>query len=291
MRVKDIMKTDPVILRLDDKVEDIFEVFKKYDIGSVIIVEEKKPFQIITLRDLARICYLNLYRSYIADVLKALNKNKDSLLTVYYNKSFFDALNLMNKFKISHLPAVDKRKRLVGILSIRDIAKKFPDILYIDPLTKVNNRAYLNLLRHRLNKVDGSVVFLIIDIDNFKEINDKFSHVVGDKVLQKLGKVLRSNVKVTDEVIRYGGEEFLLIAYRCDLEGAKKLGERLRKKIEKIKVRDLPGVKITVSIGISLYDKNKNVLEVIEQADKAMYEAKKLGKNRVCIYSEEKPIS
>jgi len=285
MRVKDIMKTDPVTLRLDNKVEDIFEVFKKHDIGSVIIVEEKKPFQIITLRDLARICYLNLYRSSVSDVLKALNKNKDSLLTVYYNKSFFDALNLMNKFKISHLPAVDKRKRLVGILSIRDIAKKFPDILYIDPLTNVNNRAYLNLLRHRLNKVDGFVSFLIVDIDNFKKINDDFGHVLGDKVLQKLGKTLRSNVKVTDEVIRYGGEEFLIIAYRCDLKDAKKLGERLRKKIEKIKVRDLPGVKITVSIGISLYDKNKNVLEVIEQADKAMYEAKKLGKNRVCIYS------
>lgn len=291
MRVKDIMKTDPVTLRLDNKVEDIFEVFKKHDIGSVIIVEGKKPFQIITLRDLARICYLNLYRSSVSDVLKALNKNKDSLLTVYYNKSFFDALNLMNKFKISHLPAVDKRKRLVGILSIRDIAKKFPDILYIDPLTNVNNRAYLNLLRHRLNKVDGFVSFLIVDIDNFKKINDDFGHVLGDKVLQKLGKILRSNVKVTDEVIRYGGEEFLIIAYRCDLKGAKKLGERLRKRVEKIKVKDLPRVRITVSIGISLYDKNKNVLEVIEQADKAMYEAKKLGKNRVCIYSEEKPIS
>ncbi|MDF2952959.1 MAG: GGDEF domain [Thermodesulfobacterium sp.] len=100
MRVKDIMKTDPVTLRLDNKVEDIFEVFKKHDIGSVIIVEGKKPFQIITLRDLARICYLNLYRSSVSDVLKALNKNKDSLLTVYYNKSFFDALNLMNKINL-----------------------------------------------------------------------------------------------------------------------------------------------------------------------------------------------
>ncbi|MDF2952960.1 MAG: GGDEF domain [Thermodesulfobacterium sp.] len=132
---------------------------------------------------------------------------------------------------------------------------------------------------------------MIVDIDNFKKINDDFGHVLGDKVLQKLGKILRSNVKVTDEVIRYGGEEFLIIAYRCDLKGAKKLGERLRKRVEKIKVKDLPRVRITVSIGISLYDKNKNVLEVIEQADKAMYEAKKLGKNRVCIYSEEKPIS
>jgi len=131
----------------------------------------------------------------------------------------------------------------------------------------------------------------MIDIDNFKNINDKFGHVIGDKVLQKLGKVLRSNVKITDEVIRYGGEEFLVIAYRCDLEDAKKLGERLRKSVEKIRMRELSGVKITVSIGISLYNKNEDVLEVIEQADRAMYEAKKLGKNRVCIYLEEKLIS
>ncbi|MCD6489775.1 MAG: GGDEF domain-containing protein [Thermodesulfobacterium sp.] len=291
MRVKDVMKADPVTLKLDDRIEDIFEAFKKYDIGSVIIVEKEKPFQIITLRDLPRICYLNLYSNFISNVLKVLDKNRDSLITVYYNKSFFDALGLMNKFKISHLPVVDRRKRLVGILSIRDIAKKFPDIFYIDPLTKVNNRAFLNLLSHRLSKVNSSVSFLMIDIDNFKNINDKFGHVIGDKVLQKLGKVLRSNVKITDEVIRYGGEEFLVIAYRCDLEDAKKLGERLRKSVEKIKMRELSGVKITVSIGISLYNKNEDVLEVIEQADRAMYEAKKLGKNRVCIYLEEKLIS
>jgi diguanylate cyclase (GGDEF)-like protein len=125
----------------------------------------------------------------------------------------------------------------------------------------------------------------MIDIDNFKEINDTFGHVVGDKVLKKLAQTLRKNVKITDEVIRYGGEEFLIIAYRCDLEEGKILAERLRRKIEDIKFnkRD-PKFKITVSIGLSIYEPQEDLLTAIEKADKAMYKAKQRGKNRVEVF-------
>ena len=96
---------------------------------------------------------------------------------------------------------------------------------------------------------------------------------------------MRKNVKITDEVIRYGGEEFLIIAYRCDLEEGKILAERLRRKIEDIKFnkRD-PKFKITVSIGISIYEPQEDLLTTIEKADKAMYKAKQKGKNRVEVF-------
>lgn len=282
MRVKDIMKADPVTLKPENSLQDLIEIFRNKEIGSVIIVDGKyEPYQIITLRDLAKICFLNLYSSNILEALKEINKNKNSLITIYQNEPYFEALSLMKKFDISHLPVVNKKRKLVGILSIRDIAKAFPNLIYIDPLTEVNNRSYLNLIKPRLKSINGPVAILMIDIDNFKEINDTFGHMVGDRVLKKLAKTLRKNVKITDEVIRYGGEEFLVIAYRCDLEESKKLGERLRKKIENLKFKDFSKLKITVSIGISIYEPKKELLETIKEADEAMYQAKKQGKNRV----------
>jgi diguanylate cyclase (GGDEF)-like protein len=286
MKVKDIMKPNPITLTLQNSLKDLIEIFRENEIGSVIIVDQKKePYQIVTLRDLSRICFLNLFTDSILEALKELNKDKNSLITVPPNDSYIEALSLMKKFNISHLPVVNQKKKLVGILSIRDIAKNFPELIFIDPLTEVNNRAYLNIIKTKIKKISGPATILMIDIDNFKEINDTFGHVVGDKVLKKLAQTLRKNVKITDEVIRYGGEEFLIIAYRCDLEEGKILAERLRRKIEDIKFnkRD-PKFKITVSIGLSIYEPQEDLLTVIEKADKAMYKAKQRGKNRVEVF-------
>jgi len=286
MKVKDIMKPNPITLTLQNSLKDLIEIFRENEIGSVIIVDQKKePYQIVTLRDLSRICFLNLFTDSILEALKELNKDKNSLITVPPNDSYIEALSLIKKFNISHLPVVNQKKKLVGILSIRDIAKNFPELIFIDPLTEVNNRAYLNIIKTKIKKISGPAIILMIDIDNFKEINDTFGHVVGDKVLKKLAQTLRKNVKITDEVIRYGGEEFLIIAYRCDLEEGKILAERLRRKIEDIKFnkRD-PKFKITVSIGLSIYEPQEDLLTAIEKADKAMYKAKQRGKNRVEVF-------
>jgi len=285
MKVKDIMKRDPITLGLESNLSELIDIFRNNEIGSVIIVDEVyKPYQIITIRDLPKICFLNLYSSDLSEVLRELNKNKNSLITISYNEPFTKALFLMKNFNISHLPVVDKKGKLVGILSIRDIAKTFPELIYIDPLTEINNRSYLDLIKLKLKKINGPTAIFMVDIDNFKNINDTYGHVIGDRVLKNLAKILRKNVKITDEVIRYGGEEFLVIAYRCDFEEGKKLGERLRKKIEAIKFKDFPELKITVSIGIFIYEPGDDLLDAIQKADNAMYEAKRLGKNRVCVY-------
>jgi diguanylate cyclase (GGDEF)-like protein len=286
MRVKDIMKPNPIILTLQNTLRDLINVFRENEIGSVIIVDQKKePYQIVTLRDLSKICFLNLPTDSILETLKGLNKDKKSLITVSPNNPYLEALSLMKKFNISHLPVVNQKKKLVGILSIRDIAKNFPELIFIDPLTEVNNRAYLNIIKTKIKKISGPATVLMVDIDNFKEINDTFGHVVGDKVLKKLAQTLRKNVKITDEVIRYGGEEFLIIAYRCNLEEGKILAERLRRKIEDIRFnkRGLK-FKITVSIGLSIYEPQEDLLTAVDKADKAMYKAKQKGKNRIEVF-------
>jgi len=288
MKVKEIMKPNPITLTLQDSLKDLINVFRENEIGSVIIVDQKKePYQIVTLRDLSRLCFLNLFTDSILEALKELNKDRNSLITVSPNNPYLEALSLMEKFNISHLPVVNQKKKLVGILSIRDIARNFPELIFIDPLTEVNNRAYLNIIKTKIKKISGPATVLMVDIDNFKDINDTFGHVVGDKVLKRLSQTLRKNVKITDEVIRYGGEEFLVIAYRCNLEEGKILAERLRRKIENIRFnKKEPKFKITVSIGLSIYEPKEDFLTAIEKADKAMYKAKQKGKNRVEVFEE-----
>ena len=289
MKVKEIMKPNPITLTLQDSLKDLINVFRENEIGSVIIVDQKKePYQIVTLRDLSRLCFLNLFTDSIFEALKELNKDRNSLITVSPNNPYLEALSLMEKFNISHLPVVNQKKKLIGILSIRDIAKNFPELIFIDPLTEVNNRAYLNIIKTKIKKISGPATVLMVDIDNFKDINDTFGHVVGDKVLKRLSQTLRKNVKITDEVIRYGGEEFLIIAYRCNLEEGKILAERLRRKIENIRFnKKEPKFKITVSIGLSIYEPKEDFLTAIEKADKAMYKAKQKGKNRVEVFEEK----
>ncbi len=288
MKVKDIIRTNPVTLKPDNTIQDLIKCFSNCEIGSVIIVDKNnEPINIITLRDLPKIFLIQPSPSYIEDILKALGKTKSSLITISANKSFTEALSLMNRFNISHIPVISNKHKLIGILSLKDIVKSVPEVIYLDPLTEVNNRLYLDLVRQKLKKSKGSVSVLMIDIDNFKNVNDTYGHLVGDIVLKNVAKTIKNNVKISDEVIRYGGEEFLVIAYRCDLKTGKIVAERLRKKVEKIKIKGYPDIHITVSIGVACHHPGDDLFSTIEKADKAMYQAKRLGKNRVELWEED----
>ncbi|MGC9045888.1 MAG: diguanylate cyclase [Thermodesulfovibrio sp.] len=285
MKVKELMTSCPVTLNLHSKIQDLLKIYLKHSIGSVVVVDEdKKPIQIITLRDLPKIFYLQPSPENISETLKKLNKDKNSLITISSENSFNEALYLMKQFNISHLPVVDTNKKLSGILSLKDIIKNFPEVIWIDPLTGIHNRAYLDFLKTKLKRLKTPTTLLMIDLDNFKDINDSYGHLIGDNVLKKVAQTLRNNIKTTDELIRYGGEEFIVIAYRCDFVEGKALGERLRKAIEKLKFEKNPDLKITVSIGVSQYEPNEKISKNIEKSDKALYKAKMLGKNRVEAY-------
>jgi len=284
--VKEIMNGNPVVLPPDALVEEIFKIFSTSSIGSVIIVnQEKEPIQIFTLRDLPKLFFSRATNTKLTEALKILKKSSENLVTIRENRSFIDALHLMEKFNISHLPVVNSRNKLVGIVSLKDLIKSVPELIFVDPLTEVNNRSYLNLISFKIKKLGTLVSVLMIDLDKFKSINDTYGHVVGDKVLKAVAQTLRKNVKLGDDVIRFGGEEFLVLAYRCGLKDAISLGERLRAAVEKLKFDEYPGIKITISIGISLFDGSKDIWDVIREADEAMYQAKKKGRNRVEVFS------
>ncbi len=154
----------------------------------------------------------------------------------------------------------------------------------IDDLTKIFNKAtFMDLLRDEIRRsimLDYSLTLLIIDIDNFKEINDTYGHLAGDAVLEQLGSTLSNSLRQNDIVARFGGEEFTVLVPRVNEEQSFNMANKLREKIARTKYGNIPG--ITVSIGYTLYTPHETIENFIDRADIALYSAKTNGKNRVC---------
>lgn len=158
----------------------------------------------------------------------------------------------------------------------------------IDPLTGLLNRRELDnrvtkiLSQAKRNK--SSVTLIIIDIDFFKNINDKHGHAFGDDVLQGLAKILLNNRREHDIIARFGGEEFILVLPDVNKRNALKLAEIIRTDVQKTKLKD---INITVSIGVSITTDNKYEFDILfKEADSALYRAKDQGRNRTIVYKE-----
>ncbi|MCX8033983.1 MAG: GGDEF domain-containing protein [Thermodesulfovibrio sp.] len=279
--VKNAMTNNVYSLSLENSISELIELMSKRGVGSIVIVNnEEVPVQILTLRDIPKIFSIYLTTHKIKDLLSELGKNEKDIITVRPNQHLIIAMQLMNKNNISHLPVVNRKNKLVGILSMRDLLKHFPGIVFTDPLTHVNNRMYLDIIRTKIEKNNVKLGILMIDIDNFKNINDQYGHPVGDLVLKEIAKTIKNSIKSYDEVIRYGGEEFVVILYRCDEKFLPIIGERLRNHIKKIKFPKYEKLSVTVSIGGYIYHSDGDIYDGIIKADQAMYKAKKSGKDK-----------
>ena len=132
---------------------------------------------------------------------------------------------------------------------------------------------------------------IMIDIDNFKKINDTYGHQNGNIVLSKIGKIILSNVRRADVPVRYGGEELAVLLPNSNLDGTKKCAETLRSLIEKedFFMTNKGPLRVTVSIGVVSFPSTNisSAEEMIKSADTALYTAKREGKNRVVVFSKE----
>jgi diguanylate cyclase (GGDEF)-like protein len=160
---------------------------------------------------------------------------------------------------------------------------------YRDHLTGVYNRRYFNqrleMEIKRAERYKRNISILMIDIDNFKQINDQYGHVEGDEVLKRLVLVLRQNLRNSDILVRFGGEEFVALLPETNSKNAYRAGEKLRTAVESdmhFKPLSLSEEqKITISIGVSNYPSDAYSGDsLILQADQFLYEAKRQGKNR-----------
>jgi diguanylate cyclase (GGDEF)-like protein/PAS domain S-box-containing protein len=158
-----------------------------------------------------------------------------------------------------------------------------------DPLTRcLNRRAFFERFEAEFTRAqsDGDrLSCIMIDIDQFKSINDRYGHLIGDKVLQELADILRSALREKDVICRYGGEEFCILLPSTSLENAVKAAERFRASVEST---PCSGVSTSASFGVSsLEPAMNNHQELLSRADKALYAAKNAGRNRVVYWGEE----
>ena len=168
--------------------------------------------------------------------------------------------------------------------SYHKINKKLEAVATTDELTSTLNRRALtkNLLSlvSEQSRLDSPVCLLLLDLDKFKSINDKYGHIIGDDILVNVSKIIAKQTRSYELLYRYGGEEFLITPIKQDLASANKFAERLRALIEQSPFPS--GIKVTISIGVAQYHQGETVEQWISRADSALYQAKETGRNKVC---------
>lgn len=190
--------------------------------------------------------------------------------------------------------------RIKRVLRERRLAKdraqmlqKLKKMAITDGLTRLFNSRYfytqLEMEIDRLNRYNHPLSLLLLDIDNFKVYNDKYSHLDGDKVLSGMGEIISNCLRGMDSAYRYGGEEFTILLPETQIGEAAKVAERIQTKLRETKFISIKGEVsyITVSIGITDYCSNEDLSSFILRADKAMYLSKDKGKNSISILPAE----
>lgn len=199
----------------------------------------------------------------------------------------YENLDMMYMFNIPAVIAVCVMHNMMQRVYLEQYVTKdkLEKLVVHDQLTDTFNR---NKMKEISNAMTGELTYasdlavsmLLIDIDYFKKVNDAYGHEAGDKVLVHLAQLLKGSVRATDHVIRWGGEEFLIVMPGCDSEQAMRIAEKIREKVEQ---SDNGICKMTISIGVSLYG-GGDYHDTIKNADEAMYQAKATGRNKVMLY-------
>lgn len=178
-----------------------------------------------------------------------------------------------------------KLRAMTESLSARSVTLEHAALT--DGLTGMQNRRYFDdALREYLEefrRIGKPVGLLLLDLDHFKSVNDTHGHDVGDEVLRVVAGCLREFTRYHDVVARLGGEEFAVVAPNMDTDMLIKLAERIRKAIAALTVTTgNVRLRVTTSIGIAIWDGKENAEQFYRRADRMLYEAKRLGRNRVC---------
>ena len=176
---------------------------------------------------------------------------------------------------------------------LREQTRILEQMAITDPLTQAYNRRQFykmaELEMERIKRNNQPLSAMVMDLDHFKQVNDKYGHHVGDQVLIKFAKICQGIMRNTDVFARYGGEEFVALLPNADLQAAKEVAERIRRMVETVQIDSAEfKVLFTVSIGVSTLENSANLAfdSLLTQADQALYVSKKTGRNRVTHWAE-----
>jgi diguanylate cyclase (GGDEF)-like protein len=183
--------------------------------------------------------------------------------------------------RILDIAAGEAAAALARVNSLRDAQTRAST----DPLTGLPNRRYFEEyveLLGRGRRTEDAIGILMVDVDRFKALNDRFGHAIGDVVLRAIGRTIATTVRDLDVPARFGGEEFVVLLRNPSPEVALEVGERIRGAVERIDLRDIGVGSVTVSVGASVSRADgEAVATLVERADHALYRAKRYGRNRV----------
>lgn len=232
-------------------------------------------------------------------ILQLINKKEDGTNIPFTHddqqfislSSYFIVLSIVNvKNNIADIKQYNlelEEKIKLRTKELLETQIKLQEQAHKDPLTNLYNRRHFGEIIGSLfsmsKRGNNPLSILIIDIDNFKSINDNYGHQIGDLVIKSLANIFINSIRKSDIAIRYGGEEFLLLLTNTNSNNAQIIAEKLRNSVENtiLKTKESIDLKFTISLGLATVKKNDSTIDIaIESADKALYIAKRSGKNQ-----------
>ena len=220
---------------------------------------------------------------YTSWLQKIANGNYYIVITLQSNRYVFGV-------KVSSIDEKDFVVILVDMTHEYIRQRELAQIAIHDALTGLYNRyAFNQIAREKIREsryLHEDLLFVLLDVDHFKRINDTYGHDVGDEVLRELAALMKKHFRKSDPIFRIGGEEFAILLETSDVSKALQIVEQLRQKVERHKFKSVQE-KVTISIGIAKYSGKESLERLYQRADRALYEAKRGGRNRVVYKGEE----
>jgi diguanylate cyclase (GGDEF)-like protein/PAS domain S-box-containing protein len=262
-----------------------------------------KPFIGKTLHDIAPVDMAEMFLSFISQALA-----ENATQKVKYKFAEEEMIDLPADIPhpqeiwfegiIKPLPMFYKNQRTVlwvakNVTQQHVLEQKLKTLSEIDELTQVPNRRTISLsLKAAINEYhqfERPFSLIMFDIDNFKRVNDTLGHPIGDEVIKHVAKIAKSELRSSDSIGRFGGEEFLIILRDSDIDSAWRVGEKIRRKIQQQACSfDKYDVHVTVSLGITtVLPEDTHSRNILSRADMAMYYSKAHGRNQTIRYSAE----
>ena len=271
----DSLNKEIIILRTVYNLADIFQQYHNRLLRTAIILF--LSFLVI----LGILFFIKrLYADRLNQMVDALMHDRDVALKGFAIKEFKVVADAINNYR----EKIKRKNRELEILS------------HTDPLTGAYNRRYFGKMLERFiyeyRRYGKGFGLIIFDIDNFKQINDRYGHDVGDEVLREITSVIMYDIRKSDLLFRIGGEEFAVLVSPVDEEQAKQIADGLQESVEKHSF--LAGCKVTISVGVSSFKKSDDAFSIFKRVDGYTYISKQRGKNVVTsddhtMDEEEKP--
>jgi len=293
VKIRNVMTSNVTTVTPRTSLVTVSNLMAEKKISCVVVTDKDRILGIISERDLVK--WISSNRGHLKGIV-ARQAMSSPVETITATASLDNAITIMSEKGYRRLPVLDTKDRLIGIVTRSDVLRSFTreleiahehmkDLAIRDSLTGLyNRRFFMEFLEREFYKVrryGGSLSLILLDIDDFKSINDEHGHQFGDKVLQSISEILKKRARTSDVVSRYGGEEFTVIASNTGMEHACLLAERLCEGAEK--------TGLTLSAGVTCYPgiEAKFPEDLIRQADTTMYQAKIQGKNRVLAWHQD----